>query len=279
MAYKTILVHADASRGAMRRLELAALLAEQQQAHLVCTAMSGISRFAYGADGAPHGMIRPDLAERAMQGAQAVLDRFRDATARLGVPPCEYRLVDDDAYGGLVLQSRYADLLVVGQSDRDDPATGGLLQDLPEYLVLNCCRPVLVTPFAGAFHTIGRRVVLAWDGSQQATRAMAGAIPLLQNATGVTVALFDPASGLDEHGEEPGADIALYLARHGIHVTVVRQATDGDVGEALLAMADSVQADLVVMGAYGHARYREILLGGVTRTVLNTMTVPVLMAH
>jgi nucleotide-binding universal stress UspA family protein len=275
MSYKTVLQHADASRSAATRLGLAALLAEQQQAHLVCAAMTGISRYAYRSGG-PAGS---DLAARATQNAEAVLGHCRTLTEKLGVQSCEHRLVDDDAYGGLTLQSRYADLIVVGQADSDDPATGGLLQDLPGYLVLNCCRPVLVVPFAGNFPAIGRQVLIAWDGGLQATRAIASALPLLRGASRVTLALFDPASGKDEHGEEPGADMALYLARHGIKVDVVRQSSDGDVGEALLSMADSVGADLVVMGAYGHERYQEILLGGVTRTVLNTMTVPVLLAH
>lgn len=275
MSYKTILLHADASRSAVTRLGLAALLAQQQQAHLVCAAMTGVSRYAIRAGN----HAQSDLAVRATQNAQAVLGHCRALTEKLGVQSCEYRLVDDDAYGGLALQSRYADLIVVGQADSGDPATGGLLQDLPGYLVLNCCRPVLVVPFAGTFPSIGRQVLIAWDGSLQATRAIASALPLLRDADRVTLALFDPASGEDEHGEEPGADMALYLARHGVRVDVVREATDGDVGEALLALADRIGADLVVMGAYGHERYQEILLGGVTRTVLNTMTVPVLLAH
>jgi len=280
MQYKTILLHADNARGAAARLELAAQLAEQQQAHLVCAAMTGISRFVYrGKDGLARDVIRPDLAERARQGAQLTLDRHAALAERLGVQSCEQRLVDDDAYGGLTLQSRYADLLVVGQADRDDPATGALLQDLPEHVILNSCRPVLVVPFAGAFQPAGKPVLVAWDGSVQATRAITGALPLLVKAAGVTVALFDATSGADEHGDEPGADIALYLARHGVHVNVVRQTTDGDVGEAMLALADSLGAGLLVMGAYGHARYQEILLGGATRTVLNTMTTPVLLAH
>jgi len=138
---------------------------------------------------------------------------------------------------------------------------------------------VLVVPFAGHFTTLGENVLVAWDGSMQATRAVTQAIPILRRAARVTVAVFDPVSGPDDHGEEPGADIALYLSRHGIQVDVQRQRSNGDIGEALLTLTDNLGADLLVMGAYGHARYREILLGGVTRTVLNTMTVPVLLSH
>jgi nucleotide-binding universal stress UspA family protein len=95
----------------------------------------------------------------------------------------------------------------------------------------------------------------------------------------VVVGMIDPVSGGDEHGEEPGADIATYLARHGIQVEVRSESGTGEAGEALLAMADKVGADLLVMGAYGHPRYREIMLGGATRTVLASATLPVLMSH
>ena len=278
--YKTILLHADASRSAPERLKLAAMLAAQQQAHLICAAMTGISRYVYRQhEQLPHDVIRPDLAQALTARTQQMLEEFGHKAASLGVQSCEQRLVQDDAYGGLVLQSRYADLLILGQADRDDPATGALLQDLPEYVVLNTCRPVLLVPSIGNSSTIGNRVLVGWNGSTQAARAITQALPLLRNASRVVVGVVDPVIGQDQHGEEPGADIALYLARHGVNVEVKCQASEGDAGEALLDMTDRIQADLLVMGAYGHARFREILLGGATRTVLNTMTVPVLLSH
>jgi len=278
--YKTILLHADAARSAPMRLRLAVMLAEQQQAHLVCAAMTGISRYAYrGHDDQPYQVIRPDLAQMASDSARQALDKLVQLAGILGLPSCEGRLVNDDAYGGLLLQSRYADLVVLGQADRDDPATGGMLQDLPEQVILNCSRPVLVVPFAGSFPTIGVTVLVAWDGSVQATRAMTQALPILRRAGRVVLGMIDPVSGGGEHGEEPGADIATYLARHGVKVDVCSESAAGDAGEALLAMAGKVAADLLVMGAYGHPRYREIMLGGATRTVLASATLPVLMAH
>ena len=102
-------------------------------------------------------------------------------------------------------------------------------------------------------------------------------VPVQQRAQIVDVAVINPRS--QAHGAEPGADIALYLARHGIRVQVVQHHTGQEVGAALLALANEVNADLIVMGGYGHTRFREILLGGVTRTVLDAMTVPVLMSH
>lgn len=280
--FKTILLHADATRSAPARLRLAAMLAEQQQAHLICAAMTGISRYAYlGHEDQPHQAIRADLAQLASAKASQVLDKLGQLADSLGVQSCERRLVCDDAYGGLLLQSRYADLVVLGQADRDDPATGGMLQDLPEQIIMNSCRPVLVVPCVGEFATIGRTVLVAWDGGLQATRALSHALPILRRAERVVVGMVDPVSGGDQHGEVPGADIAGYLVRHGIQVEV-RSTSAGpgtDAGEALLAMADAVKADLLVMGAYGHARYREIMLGGATRTVLASATLPLLMSH
>lgn len=279
MSYQTILLHADAARSAPARLRLAAMLAGQEQAHLICAAMTGISRYAYSTNASdPESMIRADVARFACERAQRVLNETGEQLGKLGVQSCEMRNVSDDAYGGLALQARYADLVIVSQADPADPATA-LLRDLPEHLVMHCSRPVLVVPFAGHFNTVGENVLVAWDGGMQATRAVTQAIPILRRAGRVTLAVIDPISGPDEHGDEPGADIALYLSRHGIKVDVQRQSSNGDVGEALLTMADNLGADLLVMGAYGHARYREILLGGATRTVLNTMTVPVLLSH
>jgi nucleotide-binding universal stress UspA family protein len=278
--YKTIILHADKSRNAPTRMHLAALLAEQQQAHLVCSAMTGISRYVYrGHDALPHDVIRPDLAQLATARARQVLVEHARLADKAGVSSYEERLVNDDPYGGLVLQSRYADLLILGQQDRDDPASGASQQGLPEYAILNGCCPVLVVPFAGHFPTIGRTILVAWDGSLHAARAVKHALPLLVNAARVVVTMVDPVIGNDEHGEEPGADIALHLARHGIQVEAQTVASDGDVGETLLAAADNVKADVLVMGAYGHSRLYEIMLGGATRTILNTATLPVLLAR
>jgi nucleotide-binding universal stress UspA family protein len=150
-----------------------------------------------------------------------------------------------------------------------------------EYVLLNAINPVLIVPYAGEFSSVGQRVLIAWDGSMEAARAVHGAIPLLQRAGQVQVAVFDPRVGPGAHGEEPGADIALFLARHGIRVDVSRHVTGGeiDIGNAILSHASDFGADLLVMGGYGHSRFREVLLGGVTRTILRSMTTPVLMSH
>jgi nucleotide-binding universal stress UspA family protein len=113
----------------------------------------------------------------------------------------------------------------------------------------------------------------------EATRAVTAALPLLKQAARVTVVVFNPQSRYGVHGQQPGADLALYLSRHGVRVEVSAQPTALDAGNALLSLAADTGADLLVMGGYGHARLREMLLGGVTATILRDMTLPVLMAH
>ncbi|AKU20461.1 universal stress protein [Massilia sp. NR 4-1] len=282
MPYQTIVVHADKSKGSSARIELAARLEQQEKAHLVGTALTGIPRYMYS--GSPFdmtGIVIGDVAATAERRANEALAEFERLVARVELKSSEQRLLSDDEYSGLCLQARYADLVVLGQADPDGPGPGALLHDLPEYVVLNSGRPVLVVPYIGQFATSGNRVLVAWNGSVEAARAVTGAIPLLRRAAKVTIAVFNPQIGSRAHGEEPGADIALYLARHGVNVevTVEQRPATSDVGNALLSLAANISADLIVMGAYGHTRLREMLLGGATRTVLASMTVPVLMAH
>ncbi|CUI09032.1 universal stress protein [Massilia antarctica] len=276
MPYKTILVHADHSRHAEARLKAATAVAADCNAHLVGAAMSGLSRYIYQDGGTD--LMQTVLAshmEELNRRANAALDHFERLAAGAAVRSFERRLVDDEPGAALALQARYADLVVVSQSDPDDPVAR-MTPGLPEYVMLASARPVLVVPHAGHFPVIGSEVLVAWDASTAATRALANALPLLKRARRVTVAVFNPD---DAHGQQPGADIALYLARHGINAEVMAQRTSIDVGEALLSLAADVDTNLIVMGCYGHARVRELLLGGVTATILKSMTAPVLMSH
>ena len=277
MTYKTILVHADQSRHAETRYRLAAHLALDFDAHLVGGAMTGVSRF-----------LPPDVLETSgfaiaehialmATEARAALERFATVTNGLGLTSCEPRLVNDDLDGGLALQARYADLAIVSQFD---PTSSALPQwsDLPEYLFMHSARPVLVLPYHSSATDLGTHAMLAWDGSIEATRAMTQALPLLKKATRVSVLVLNPSRS-GEHGAEPGADVAQYLSRHGVAVDVLQRETDHEVGAAILIQAQRHHASLVVMGGYGHSRFRELVIGGATRTVLSGMHVPVLFAH
>jgi nucleotide-binding universal stress UspA family protein len=281
MTYKTILVHADLSPHAASRYALASQVALAHQAHLVGAAFTGLTQdaarnaaFAYGAV-----LAAADI-DAVTAASRQALDAFVAKADGAGAAAYERRLSDDDSETGLVLQARYADLVVLSQSD---PELSGpaLLRQLPEHLLLQGGRPVLLVPYAGRYQHIDQHALVAWDGSRTATRAVTDALPLLRRSQRVTLAVFNAQTQFGAHGENPGADIALFLARHGVKVEVTQQHTPSglDIGNALLSLAADIGADLLVMGAYGHQRWREIVLGGVTRRILQSMTLPVLMAH
>jgi nucleotide-binding universal stress UspA family protein len=138
---------------------------------------------------------------------------------------------------------------------------------------------VLVVPDGWQGEAIPGTVVAGWDGSMHAIRALEAALPLLQRAPSVKLALVNPDMLSELHGEEPGADMALFLARHGVPVDIVVERTSATPGEALMALARDSGAGLIVSGAYGHSRYREWVLGGATRELLAHSPVPLLIAH
>ena len=279
--YKTILVHVDQTDKSIQRIDAAARLACEYQAHLVGAAMTGLSPFMFGGasiDGSMPPIVFP--VEELRAEANRALDLFDKTASERGVNRCERRLVDDEAGIGMSLQARYSDLVIISQSTPGE-FLPRLRSDFPEYVVLNGCRPVLVLPHAGARTDIGRCVTVAWNGSVQAQRAITSAISLLKRASRVDLVVFNPgqndSGGVPVHGELAGADMALYLARHGITVEVTA-AGAGD-GDALLSFAADKGADLIVMGAYGHSQFRELVLGGMTRTALASSPVALWLSH
>ena len=277
--YKTILVHIDESKRSAQRTELASRLALLHDAHLVGAALTGIQ-----ADLLPQGdydigfEALGTVIETLRADANGALDRFEASASAAGVMSIERRCVDAEAAVGICLQARYCDLVVISQTN-----PGALLPrlraDFTDYVVLNAPRPVLVVPAGETPATLGQRVTLAWNGSAEATRAVASALPLLQGAQQVDVVVFDADGSGALHGEDPGADLALYLARHGVPVEVTAATAGIDAAASLLSFAASKHADLIVMGAYGHSRFREILLGGMTRGVLAASPIPLWLSH
>ena len=279
MSYKTILVHVDESSRSGLRVKIAADIANAENAHLIGSAVTGVSRFIYqdgniSASDPNLGIHLKFLRERA---EKAVSD-FEKTAAEMNVLSFESMITNDEAGGGIGLQARYSDLVVLGQTNRDEPSPS-VLSDFPEYIVLNSGRPVLIIPYTGDFTSVAKRPLISWDASRESTRAVTDAIPLLQKADLVQVAIFNPSSTPDAHGEQPGADIALFLSRHGIKVEVSVHKTSTDIGNALLSLSHDLDSDMLVMGAYGHSRLREMIMGGVTKTILSCMTIPVFMSH
>ncbi|MDP6786185.1 MAG: universal stress protein [Rhodospirillales bacterium] len=137
-----------------------------------------------------------------------------------------------------------------------------------------------MVPYVGSYPKIGERVMVAWDASRLASRAVHDALPFLTAAKHVDVLAINPKGGPQGHGDIPSADICQHLARHGVKVEAQHvYADDIDAGDMLLSQAASRGADLLVMGAYGHSRWRELILGGLTHFVLEHMTMPVMMSH
>lgn len=277
MPYKTILVHADLSPHAAARIRLAASVALAEDAHLVGAAMTGISRFVYPNNASD--LARTVIAghvEALYEHANQALVQFESVARAAGVRSVEARLVSDDPEGGLVQLSRFCDLLVVSQTDPASNVTGAV-RDLPEYVMLNVARPVLMVPYAREYTSISGPAIIAWDGSREASRAVSSALPLLLRTSPVVVAHFEP--GEADQSEPQSLELLAWLGRFGIKATLVERPGGIDGGSALLALATERQAGLVVMGGYGHTRFRELFLGGVTNTMLKRMTMPVLMSH
>lgn len=275
--YKTILVHYDAGKIAPARLEIGLEIGAQFGAHVACL---------YALDAVPEPSAAYEAAQ-ILREAQRKMRAEMLAAARRGYDEClrragyekaEWRETAGDALVSVALHARYADLVVIGQQNPEWPS--GVAKEFERSLPLTAGRPVIVVPYAFERRPVGRHVLVAWNASREAARAVNDALPFLKRASQVHVIAFNPQSSVAAHGEEPGADIALHLARHDVKVTVSRyDSPDVDIGNQLLSRAFDLSADLIVMGAWGHSRLREFALGGVTRTLLESMTVPVLMSH
>ena len=275
--YKTILVHYDAGRTAPTRLDIALEIGAKFDAHVACLyALSATPIPAYPYEAAK--IVREAQERAGAEMLTAARAGYDECLRRNGYRKAEWRTSSRDAVDAVALHARYADLVVIGQ--KNEEWASGVTKNFERSVLLAAGRPVLVVPYAFERRPIGRQVLIAWNSSREAARAVSGALPLLKQASHVHVIAFNPEESGPAHGQEPGADVGLYLTRHGVKVTVSRHdAQDVDVGNQLLSRAFDVSADLIVMGAWGHSRLQEMVLGGVTRTILDSMTVPVLMAN
>lgn len=279
MSYKDLLVHLDGTDAARTRGECAIALAAAWNAHLtglclmaepVIPPMLGI---AIGAD-----VLERQRAETAAAGA-AILAQFEAAAAPAGIAiESRFEMAPVDTLPRrFARHARHVDLSIIGQP----PANNGVDETmLAEAAFLETGRPALLIPYIGAREFPPRRILVAWDGGREAARAIGDALPFLRRADEVSLIVVDPAALSERIGAEPGADMARHLARHDVKVTVRAVATGGlAVGDVLLGEAADGAADLLVMGGFGHSRLRELVLGGVTRHLIEHMTVPVLLAH
>ena len=211
------------------------------------------------------------------KAADAAIKAFEEAARREGIA-AEHRKIKASLGGAGDLFGRLArrfDLAVVGQAE---PKHGAAQDLMIEGVLFGSGRPVVVVPYIqkGPFKL--DNVMVCWDGSRQAARAIGDAMPLLVKATGVEIVIVTNERGKQDEIE--GADMGQHLARHGVKVDVHRiPGGDIDVADALLSHAADSGTDFMVMGGYGHSRFREFVLGGVTHSIFRSMTVPALMSH
>lgn len=280
MSLKSLLVFVDDSEASPRRLETAIAMAQTHGAHLAARAVLEQPAYYYGIGSEVAADVYLEDLERvrALAGevAEAAEQRLAQAghdggvARETGVPAAVSEVAARDG--------RYADLTLVGQPVAGPQET--LLLKVFEGVLFESGRPLAVVPAAWSGGAFGKRVMIAWSPRKEAARAVGDAMPFIEAAEAVHIAVVDPATGDSAHGEEPGADLGAALSRHARDVSVDQLTSSGlSVGERLLRHAEESGADLIVLGGYGHWRLRQMLFGGVTHELLRKSEVPLLLAH
>lgn len=279
MALKDILVVVDDSPVMAHRVDVAVMLAQRHDAHVTGLYVSAPVVLPAMVEAELPGEVRALFTRHASEQSAAAGGLFEEKMRQAGLfDRSEWRVAHGHPTDIVAVHGRYADMVVIGQTEphrsSDNPAV------LPQDLLFECGRPILVVPHSGRFNSIGERILVGWNGSREAARAINDAMGLLKSARKVTVLAVNPLPGRHGLGDEPGADIARHLARHGVTVDAahIDHASVG-AGDAFLNHAADASCDLIVMGAYGRSRFREMVLGGMTHYILNHMTVPVVMSH
>lgn len=279
MTYKTLTVHLDTSACANARLALALKLARRFGAHLdgLCALFAPRPHEFYVMAGTAD-YYETHRKQRAEE--RGAIERLFHAELSRAQVEGSWTAADADPIATVTQRARTADLTIVGQADPDNPETY-IADHFVETIVMGAGGPVLVMPYTGYVESIGERVLIAWNGSREAARAVHDAIPFITRAAHVTIAVTSTPL-TPGPAEASCADLAAMLKRQGaaaVDIARIDLQSPVSTGDALLSYAADGGFDLLVMGAYGHARLQELVLGGATRTILLTMTLPVLMSH
>lgn len=273
---KTILLHLDASARSADRLQLARQLALAHGAHLdvlYAVVPTVLHPYAFAGDGQAAALLMSTEVEQ-RERAKAMFEREQ---GRVGGPgTMTWHETSDPPVQAIVQQAWAADLLLLGQHDPAAETCSGVPSDFATSVLLASGKPGLVVPYIGGRPTLGQNVLIAWKPTPESARAVSAALPILQRAQQVHVVRWDEAEG----GVPTPVAVEPFLRRHGVMATVHHCGRSShELGELLLSRAAELQADLLVMGCYGHGLAREWVVGGATRTVMHSMTVPVLMVH
>jgi nucleotide-binding universal stress UspA family protein len=271
-------MHCNDRRRIEALLAPAVSLAETFQAHLIGLSVVPPMAVISAGEGPP--MILDEHCKLYREENPAMKSAFESATrGRAFVGEWRDDEASADGVADRVLQyARAADLVVAAQTDPEWASTDWL--DVTDRLAIGSGRPLLIIPNSGQHSGVGDNVLVAWNARREAARAVFDALPILQRAKQVKVVWVNPQSEHDLAQDIPAADICTALARHGVKCQATEQVRPrAGVGETLLACAEDMRADLLVMGCYGHTRLREFIFGGASRHVLAQMSLPVLMSH
>ncbi|HEY8331777.1 MAG TPA: universal stress protein [Pseudomonas sp.] len=278
---KDIAVFYDVSHEGKHILETAAVLAEKQNARLIgITATNSSDIESYPSDSFARGAGIGEVISRLQSSTAAHLlhaaQALKEVADRHGVT-AEFRAIPWSESGvEMSLHSLYCDLLVVNHPKAPGaPFAWSSIDVLQQTGV-----PLLIVPQSWRSIQLGQRITVAWNASRQARRAVADALPLLISAEAVDLLIVDPERKAELHGEEPGADMGSYLARHGVRVNLERiDSADKPVADVILEHAVKAKADLIVFDAYSRPKLSELVLGGVSRTLLSSVPLPLFVSH
>ncbi|MDG4884475.1 universal stress protein [Mesorhizobium sp. WSM4884] len=259
MSYKDILIFLDGSTDSNARMEFAFSLAQAHGARLTGVDVDAAAAF------------EGEWAER----AKSLAETFHAAANRSGVH-VRFKIADRYAAGWKDFYAHYADLLIATQPNQE--ASGRVLSGVPEQVLMTAGVPMIMLPQGWKPRPVGKEVVIAWSPSAQATRVVHGAMPILARAQKVTAFAFDPPAD----GEDTDVELLReHLLAHGVRIKIDKWSNAGGLSpiEALFASPALEEADLVVAGAYSHSRFREALFGGMTKSLLQQFSLPVLVSH
>ena len=283
MNYRSLLVHLDSDKHCAARIDLAIGLARQHESHLVGVACTGAIYMPVGTEATmAHAELEALVQDALRDRVEAAAQQFRDACAAANFKAFEVVVDERDRAGAIVERAHCSDLVILTQ---EQPAAvrAPLFASTVEQVVMDSARPTLVIPHAGRFGDFSKPALVAWDDSREAARAVFDALPLLRQCEEVQLVTWDehrpghhaPSAPMQERLEA----LRRWLLWHGVTAEARVETTATPIAEAMLSRAADLGSGLIVMGAYGHTRLSERVLGGATRGLLQSMTVPVLMSH
>ncbi len=277
MTIKNILVHIDHSEACNHRVKAAIDIAKQHNARLSALFVVPDYFVPSYVEAQISADVITQINDQAIERARETLSAVKKQITDTGLSVDAF-VEDGNLVGILNDYSRYTDLLILGQSQTDDP--DNLSESLADHLVIEGGAPCLVIPYIGARQTLGKRVLVAWNESRECARALKNALPILKQAEKVTVLLIKQKSHDEEHSAIQKKVLLGYLADHDINANIsICIDNHLDAGDTMIAEAIDNDDDLIVMGAYGHSRLREMVLGGATHHLLKQMVVPIFISH